>query len=115
MKKKITAVFFIFAALLTSAYPVAWAGEETSGDYMAGIGTKFGRGLFNIVSSPAEIPCTMTSDIKTQGAAAGTFTGFGKGIVFMLRRILIGVDEVATFVIPMEATLPTVCTEKKTT
>lgn len=113
MKKKITSAFFIASLLLTSAYPVS-AGEGTSGDYMAEIGTKFGRGLFNVISSPAEIPCTMTSDIKSEGAAAGTFTGLGKGLAFMVRRILVGVTEVGTFMIPMEATIPTVCTEAKT-
>ena len=110
MKKKIASVFFITSLLLTSAYPVL-AGEGTSGDYMAEIGTKFGRGLFNVISSPAEIPCTMTSDIKSEGAAAGTFTGLGKGLAFMVRRILVGVTEVGTFMIPMEATIPTVCTD----
>jgi hypothetical protein len=42
----------------------------------------------------------------------GGFTGFGKGTVFMLRRILVGVTEVGTFVIPMERTIPRVCSEK---
>ena len=115
MGKKFLTGLSIFALLLTSAaYPMAWAGEGTSGDYMTEIGSKFGRGLFNVISSPAEIPCTMTSDIQKQGAAEGTFTGLGKGLAFMCRRILVGVTEVATFVIPMEATIPTVCTEQKT-
>lgn len=105
--KKFMACFFIFASVLT---PLAWAGEGTSGDYMAGIGTKFGRGLWNVISSPAEIPCTMADDIKTQGGV-GTITGFGKGLAFMLRRILVGVTEVGTFMIPMEATIPGVCSD----
>lgn len=114
MKKKILSCLSLFVVLVTSAaYPAAWAGEETAGDYMSEIGTKFGRGLFNVVSSPAEIPCRMTSEIKSKGAAEGTFTGLGKGVGFMLWRILVGVDEVGTFMIPMEATLPTVCTEAK--
>jgi len=89
----------------------AYSAEETAGDYLAGIGTKFGRGLENVVTSPAEIPCTMADDMH-ESAAAGFFTGFGKGTVFMLRRILVGVTEVGTFVIPMERTIPRVCSEK---
>ncbi len=114
MKKKLLACLSIFAVFAASAAYPAWAGEETAGDYMAAVGTKVGRGLFNVVSSPAEIPCRMTSEIKSKGALQGTFTGLGKGVGFMLWRILVGVDEVGTFMIPMEATLPTVCTEKKT-
>ena len=104
-------IFLAIAAVSFAGAGAAFAGEETTGDYMSGMGNQFVRGLGNVISSPAEIPCTMTSDIKSQGAAAGTFTGLGKGLAFMLRRILVGVSEVATFVIPMEATLPTVCTK----
>ena len=77
---------------------------------MYGIGTKFGRGLENVVTSLAEIPCTVHSDIKDQGGS-GFFTGFGKGTLFMLRRMLVGVTEVGTFFIPMERTIPRVCHE----
>ena len=102
---------FLILTLCVFSFP-AMAGEETVGDSAKGMGVKFGRGLWNIVSSPAEIPCTIASDMSGN-RATGFFTGFGKGTVFMLRRILVGVDEVATFVIPMEATLPPVCTQGK--
>lgn len=108
MKKMIGGIFF--AGLIL--FPVqVYSAEGTAGDYMAEIGTKLGRGLENIVTSPAEIPCTMADDMH-ESAAAGFFTGFGKGTVFMLRRILVGVTEVGTFVIPMERTIPRVCSEK---
>ena len=104
---------FIFGSILGTAalfaFPVL-AAEGTAGDYMKQIGIKAGRGLVNILSSPAEIPCTIASDIKDKGAA-GFFTGFGKGTVFMLRRILVGATEFGTLVIPMEATLPPVCSK----
>jgi len=100
----------ILLAVLFLCSPRVLAAEETAGDYMAGIGTKFGRGLENVVTSPAEIPCTMADDMR-ESAVAGFFTGFGKGTVFMLRRILVGVTEIGTFVIPMERTIPRVCTE----
>lgn len=104
----------LFLAGMLLCVPVSFA-QETAGDYFYGIGTKLGRGLENVVTSLAEIPCTMTDDIKDQGALAGSFTGFGKGTLFMLRRILVGVTEVGTFFIPMERTLPRVCQEKKVT
>ncbi len=97
-----------FVLIMNAVCGISFAGEETMGDYFREIGTKFGRGLWNVISSPAEIPCTMVEDTKNQGSE-GVFTGFGKGIVFMLRRILVGVTEVGTFVIPMERTIPQVC------
>ena len=100
--------FALLAALFFSG-PAVFA-EETAGDYMYGIGTKFGRGLENVVTSLAEIPCTVHSDIKDQGGS-GFFTGFGKGTLFMLRRMLVGVTEVGTFFIPMKRTIPRVCQE----
>ena len=99
------AVFF-FSGLAS-----LFAEEATVGDYFHGIGTKFGRGLENTVTSLAEIPCAMAVEIKGQGAA-GSFTGFGKGTLFMLRRLLVGVTEIGTFFIPMERTLPWVCREE---
>src|SRR5690242_653803 len=103
MKRFLSAMMIVILSFF--GVPQAFAGEGTAGDYMAEIGTKFGRGLWNVVSSPAEIPCTMSADMS-KSPASGFFTGFGKGTVFMLRRILVGVDEVGTFMIPMEATLP---------
>jgi putative exosortase-associated protein (TIGR04073 family) len=100
--------FCCFALLMVMAIPFAFAEEETVGDYMYGIGTKFGRGLENVVTSLAEVPCTVHSDMSDQGAA-GFFSGFGKGTLFMLRRMLVGVTEVGTFFIPMERTIPRVC------
>ncbi len=86
------------------------AEEATVGDYMYGIGTKFGRGFENIVTSFAEIPCTIHKDMKDQGGM-GFFPGFGMGTVYMLRRMFVGVCEVGSFFIPMERTIPRVCHE----
>lgn len=98
---------FLNAFFTTSSF----AGEGTTGDYFSAIGTKFGRGLLNVISSPLEIPCGIADDMVAR-PAAGFFTGFGKGTVFMLRRILVGVTEVGTFMIPMERTIPPVCQEE---
>jgi putative exosortase-associated protein (TIGR04073 family) len=99
----------VLLALTVFWVPFALA-EETVGDYMYGIGTKFGRGLENVVTSPAEIPCTIHADIKDQGGS-GFFPGLGMGTVYMLRRMFIGVCEVGSFFIPMERTIPRVCHE----
>ena len=101
---------WFFLALFGFSLTV-WADGETSGDVAKQVATKFGRGLWNVVSSPAEIPCTISDDMH-QNAGTGFFTGFGKGIALMLRRILVGVTEVGTFMIPMEATIPPVCKNK---
>ena len=114
MKKKISFIFALglfFLGLIFSS--ISFAEEiETAGDYFASIGTKFGRGLENVVTSPAEIPCTMAKDMGQGDNVAHFFTGFGKGTAFFLRRVLVGVTEVGTFFIPMERTIPTVCSDK---
>ena len=106
MKHLFKATALFFTLLLTSS--AAFAGTATTGDYMTDIGTKFMRGFGNILISPGEIPCGVIDD-RQEHKVGGIFTGIGKGTVFMLRRILVGVDEVITFMIPMEATLPPLC------
>jgi putative exosortase-associated protein (TIGR04073 family) len=102
----------LWMILLTVISASSVSAEETAGDYMYGVGTKFGRGLENVVTSPAEIPCTIHADMKNQGGT-GFFSGFGKGTLFMLRRMFVGVTEVGSFFIPMERTIPRVCQEAK--
>lgn len=80
--------------------------------YMTAIGTKLGRGVENVVTSPAEIPCTIESEMHQGDRIIRFFTGIGKGTVLFLRRAIVGVTEVVTFVIPMERTMQRVCTEK---
>ncbi|MSR77580.1 MAG: hypothetical protein EXS63_05075 [Candidatus Omnitrophica bacterium] len=85
-----------------------FAGTATTGDYLADIGTKFVRGLGNILQSPGEIVCGVINE-PPEHKVSRVFVGIGKGTVFMLRRLLVGVDEAITFMIPMEATLPPLC------
>ena len=99
-------VIFGIALLVLSLGPSK--GYAESADYTVGISQKFGHGLLNVISSPLEIPCTFRDDVSEKGGA-GIATGFFKGIAFFLRRALVGVTEVGTFVIPMEETLPPVC------
>ncbi len=110
--KKMRGFFAVITIAILSTLVVATsasaAGEGTTGDYFYAMGANLGRGLLNVVTSPAEIPCTMNQDAKEQGAA-GLATGFGKGTLFMLRRIVVGVAEIGTFILPEERTIPPVC------
>lgn len=110
MRLRIPIAAILAAFLLLAAQPAAQA-QETAGDYFYNIGTKFGRGLLNVVTSPAELPCHIYDDVQ-DNAGTGAFTGFGKGVLFMLQRILVGVTEVGTFMIPAERTIPPVCQER---
>jgi len=83
-----------------------------AGDYVEDIGAKFGRGIENFITSPAEIPCTMESEMHKGDRIIRFFSGFGKGTVYFLRRAIVGTTEVVTFMIPMERTLPRVCKEE---
>jgi len=106
MKRTLWATLILFLSFI--ALPIsAFAGV----DYNIEISQKLGRGLLNALSSPLELPCTIRDDVKDRGGA-GVVTGLFRGIVFFARRLLVGVDEVATFVIPMEETLPPVCAQK---
>lgn len=99
----------IFCACLMLSIPSrAFAGEATTGDYLMDIGTKFVRGLGNMVQSPGEMACGVMDDTQER-RFLGVFTGLGKGALFMLRRLLVGATEVGTFMIPMEPTLPPLC------
>lgn len=84
---------------------------ETGVDYSIEISQKLGRGILNLLSSPLEIPCTIRDEVSEKGAP-GVGAGFFKGILFFLRRALVGVTEAGTFMIPMEAALPPVCAKK---
>lgn len=112
MQRKIvfflTVLLTVFSGMLV---PGAKA-DGTAGDYFYDLGAQLGRGFENVLTSPAEIPCTMKTESKDKGGM-GYLTGFGKGTLFMLRRMLVGVCEIGTFVIPAPRTLPPVCQEQK--
>lgn len=85
---------------------------EASGNYLSDVGTKFGRGVENVITSPAEIPCTIESEMHKGDRIIRFFSGIGKGTVYFLRRAIVGATEVVTFPIPMERTIPRVCLEE---
>jgi putative exosortase-associated protein (TIGR04073 family) len=80
---------------------------EQSGDYMMDSFTKLGKGITNILASPFEIPSVWAHEIKEK-EAVGVFYGLPKGVLFFGRRLLFGVTEVATFLIPSHETLPNI-------
>ncbi len=90
------------------------AQAEASGNYFSETGAKFGRGIENVITSPAEIPCTMESEMHKGDRIIRFFSGFGKGTVYFLRRAIVGATEVVTFPIPMKRTIPRVCIEEPT-
>lgn len=89
------------------------SGYGDSTDYAIDITEKLGRGIGNLLGSPLEIPCAMRDDVSERGAL-GIVSGFFKGLALFLRRALVGADEAATFIIPMDATLPRLCAKKPT-
>ena len=104
MKKNFWGIFSLLALVAVPAY-------ADNVDYSIEISQKLGRGLLNVISSPLEIPCTIRDDASEKGGA-GVATGLFKGIGLFARRVLVGVTEVGTFMIPMEETIPAVCAKK---
>lgn len=71
--------------------------EMDRGAYMNGTMRKLGRGIANIVTSPAEIVRTSTLVGRDQGVVAESTVGVAQGIWRMLLRAGTGVFEVVTF------------------
>ena len=87
---KTTKVLIIFSAVLiffSSNLFAASAGETIS----SGIG----RGIVNMITSPAELPHHFIYDVEDQGAV-GLLTGFGKGIFFTVDRLFAGLGDFVT-------------------
>ena len=88
--KKIIAVLLVGLFLIGGT-----AYAEGSGPF-----TKFGRGITNIIMSPAEIiyqPMKMRED---HNAMVSWIGGIPKGIVFFPVRLLLGVYDLITFPLP---------------
>lgn len=107
--KQVSCLAFLFIFLSNLVTPSARA--ESGADYSIEISQKFGRGLLNVLSSPLEIPCGIRDEVAERGTG-GIGIGLFKGIALMARRILVGVTEAGTFMIPMPPTLPSVCAER---
>ena len=103
MKKAV--IFFLLFLLVTATVYAEGV------DYSVEISQKVGRGLANALSSPLEIPCGIRDEVADRGGV-GVVTGLFKGIGLFVRRLLVGVTELGTFMIPMEETLSAVCAKK---
>lgn len=101
---KLSILFFV---ALVGVPTFLFAG--TSSHYATEIGSKLGRGIENIVTSPAEIPCMTEIEMHQGDPSLGFFKGLIKGTGLFLRRAVVGVAEVVTFFAPMKLALPRVC------
>lgn len=89
--KRMLKAFLLFAMI----YPVFYQMGYADGPFV-----KLGRGLTNIITSPAEIIFQPTVLSQEHNMWIAWFGGFPKGLVFFPVRALAGVYEVATFPIP---------------
>ncbi|MCZ6463653.1 MAG: exosortase system-associated protein, TIGR04073 family [Proteobacteria bacterium] len=100
----------IIAITLALFIPAA-ASAGTDRSYPVKIGWKFGRGLYNIVKAPVEIPVNSYKEARgadlggdnaggiVLGYIVGVFTGTG----YMMARVGTGVFDMTTFFWPTEA------------
>ena len=64
--------------------------------------TKLGRGLCNILTSPLELPAQSSKANNSDGPFAGATVGVLKGLQMTVTRAVVGVYEVATFMLPIQ-------------
>ncbi|OGW77938.1 MAG: hypothetical protein A3I73_02680 [Omnitrophica bacterium RIFCSPLOWO2_02_FULL_45_16] len=64
--------------------------------------TKLGRGLCNILTSPLELPAQSSKANNSDGPFAGATVGVLKGLQMTVTRAVVGVYEVATFMLPSQ-------------
>lgn len=89
MRRIILFAFVLFLGIL--ARP-AWAGDDA--------GTKLGRGISNLAFGWFEIVNEMGQQADKHGIWAGVPAGLLRGTVFAAGRMLAGVYEVITFLLP---------------
>ena len=107
MRRSILALILILAipAVPTTAF------ASTDRSYPVQCLWKFGRGLYNIVKSPVEIPVNSYKEARgarlagdnSGGQVLGYIAGFFTGTGYMLARIGTGVFDMTTFVWPTDA------------
>ncbi len=96
-RKHLVATMMIVAAVLAAA--PAFAGDPAA-DYVAGAGTKLGRGVANGAAGWVEVP-KQTVIGGQDGGATGVVGGFFKGIGLGAVRTVAGAYEIATFWAPV--------------
>lgn len=86
--------------MLASVFAALPAFASDAGDYVAGSGTKLGRGVVNGATGWAEVP-KQTVIGGQDGGATGVVGGFFKGIGMGVARTAVGAYEIATFWAPV--------------
>ncbi len=66
-------------------------------------GSKLGRGLTNVVTSPLEYILQTVKLAKDHDGATAVFGGWANGTWFMIQRVCVGVYEIVTFPVPLPA------------
>lgn len=92
MAKKLLAFMVISLFILTLATPA----------FCYDPATKLGRGLCNILTSPLELPAQSSKLNNSDGPFAGVTVGVLKGLQMTVTRAVVGVYEVATFMLPIQ-------------
>lgn len=109
MKKTIKV--FTFGMILMGITITSAAYANTATDYLADAGKQIGRGAVNVVTSLAEIPCTAVVESGQYGD--GVWSGMGQGTIGMFQRLIIGVVEIGTFIMPRDGIIePLACSKK---
>ena len=62
---------------------------------------KLGRGIANIAFGPFELPMKWAEVNNDQGGLAGITYGTLKGVCYTIARVVVGVVDVATFLVPL--------------
>ncbi len=87
--------WIMVSALMVGLMPVASAAEGLT--YMEGATRKLGRGVANVVTSPAELVRTPELVSRRDGYIAGMTVGIAQGLWFGLVRGVTGLWDVVTF------------------
>lgn len=90
MKKGIALV--VLFIMLIGASSILYAEDVVPGPMR-----KLGRGLANVVTSPAEIVIGMGDATSKDGVAAGATWGLVQGLANMVKRMAVGAYEVVSF------------------
>jgi putative exosortase-associated protein (TIGR04073 family) len=86
----------VLAAVMACSVLSARAG------YLEGAVHKLGRGLGNVIGIPVEVLLNIESVSEERGYVAGGTYGLTRGVYHGVVRGLVGVYEVATFIVPQE-------------
>ena len=102
----------IIGVFIMSIEPVSANVGGKTDDYFVDVAGKLGRGVGDVISSPAEFPCGMLDHSIDKGMP-GVFAGLGQGAVKMVRRLGFGVFEIGTFFVPTEYVMAPPCRESE--